>query len=95
MTIPRGHAARLASRDEVIPILTSYPCEHNLSAQVPVLQDFIDLNPGAKVEFNFFLSPSTGEIGPDYGFASAISNAMVTHDIGFQIYNFDWWEYFQ
>ena len=56
---------------------------------------FMDENQGATLNYNFFLSPSTGEVGPNLGFSTALVGAMVDYDIGFQIFNHAWWEVFQ
>jgi len=66
--------------------------------QLSQLSDYtslLDENPGSALNYNFFLSPTYGRVGPGRVFADALANAMIRHNIGFHIYDHAWWEELQ
>ena len=56
---------------------------------------FMDQNEGGSLDYSFFRSPITGKIGPTAGMASSLLDAAMRYDVGFHIYDYNWWEAYQ
>lgn len=65
------------------------------SNELVIFKRILESVPGSSLDYNFFRSPSTDEVGPTGIFANELVGAMVTHDIGENFYCHDWWEEFQ
>lgn len=56
--------------------------------------DYLDEH-GGPLDYNFFLSPVSGKVGPTPQFASMLKAASLRHQVEVHIYDYDWWEELQ
>ncbi len=46
------------------------------------------------LDYNF-VSPTTGKLGPTSGMAAPLLDAAMNYNVGFHIYDYEWWWAFQ